>query len=53
MKGIFYSQKGCIVNEDFYVENQETWYDYLYFEEPYIPDEDWYDPEQDDEWESE
>mgnify|MGYP003333295056 FL=1 len=48
------------VNEDFYIENQETWYDYLYFEPPFEDDEyermgvdDWYDPEQDDEWESE
>ncbi len=26
------------MNEDFYIENQETWYDYLYFEPPYDPD---------------
>ena len=39
------------VNEDFYIENQETWYDYVYFEPPYNPD-DWYDEEQDNEWES-
>lgn len=26
------------MNEDFYVENQETWYDYVYFEPPYDPD---------------
>jgi len=26
------------MNEDFYIENQETWYDALYFEPPYDPD---------------
>lgn len=26
------------MNEDFYIENQETWYDHLYFEPPYDPD---------------
>lgn len=27
------------MNEDFYIENQETWYDYLYFEPSYNPDD--------------
>ena len=42
------------MNEDFYIEMQETWYDYVAFEPPYEPDEylDW-DSEADDEWESE
>ncbi len=26
------------MNEDFYIENQETWYDHVYFEPPYDPD---------------
>lgn len=33
------------MNEDFYIENQETWYDYLYFEPPYDPDVYLYDPD--------
>ena len=33
------------MNEDFYIENQETWYDYLYFEPPYDPYADLYDDE--------
>jgi hypothetical protein len=43
-----------MMNEDFYIEAQETWYDYLYFEPEYNPDEYLdYDDEQDNEWESE
>ena len=40
------------MNEDFYIENQETWYDYLYFEPEYDPDVYLYDydTEADDEW---
>lgn len=41
------------MNEDFYIENQETWYDYVAFEPPYDPDAYLYDydAETDDEWE--
>lgn len=41
-----------MINEDFYIENQETWYDYLYFEPSYDPDAYLYDydAEADDEW---
>ena len=38
------------MNEDFYIEAQYERDEYFYFEPPYNPDEDWYDPEQDNEW---
>jgi len=44
-----------MMNEDFYIEAQETWYDHLYFEPPYDPDDylPYYDEEQDNEWPTE
>ena len=43
------------MNEDFYLDNQETWYDSLYYESEYDPDAylPYYDEEQDNEWPTE
>lgn len=42
------------MNEDFYIEAEQTWYDYVAFEPPYDPDAYLYDydTEADDEWEN-